>query len=608
MSKQEQAAGNAPLRPVGGKAMVQTRSVEIDQAATPPLPESEIRVQLQRIQTSPEFDVPERARKFLSYVVEEAIAGRGDRIKAYSIAMEVFGRDSSFDAQSDPVVRIEAGRIRRALERYYLTAGQNDPILVTMPKGGYVPAFGRNDRGPFPEGSAQGKTEEHSEHWVGRWKSILLAASSILILAFSVLYSFLRTDELADAPINSADIVRAVPDVPRLIVLPFEDLSRTGGSDIVARGLTDKVIEQISKFKEIVVIAGHSPETSGQTPSSGDAMAARYALSGGVRLDGDKLRLATRLVKRDDGSVLWAESYSESLQVRSLLDLETNVARAVATALAHPYGVIFRADASKAANMPPDDWEAYQCTLAYYGYRADLNPQTHAAVQGCLKRAVERFPGYATAWALLSLTYIDQLRFRYRLDAPSPPPLDLAIGAARRAVELDPQNVRGLQAEMLAFFFRGDVETALKIGSRALATNPNDPELSAEYGIRLALSGEWTRGCALVAEAVGRNPGPLGYFETSLALCSYMQEDYGAAEQWSRAADVQSNPLYHFIVAAILGQLEKTEEVARERQWIEANAMGLLKNIRREVAMRIHRPEDQAHFLEGLEKAGLTVR
>ncbi|WP_244564645.1 hypothetical protein [Rhizobium sullae] len=86
-----------------------------------------------------------------------------------------------------------------------------------------------------------------------------------------------------------------------------------------------------------------------------------------------------------------------------------------------------------------------------------------------------------------------------------------------------------------------------------------------------------------------------------------MQEDYGAAEQWVKAADVQANPLYHFVVAAILGQREKTEEAAKERQWIERNAPGLLKNIRREVAMRIHRPEDQAHFLNGLTRAGLAV-
>ena len=104
---------------------------------------SEIRAQLERILASPDFNVPERARTFLKYVVTETLSGRADRIKAYSIAVEVFGRDASFDPQSDPVVRIEAGRVRRALERYYLTAGSSDPIAITIPKGSYVPAFSR---------------------------------------------------------------------------------------------------------------------------------------------------------------------------------------------------------------------------------------------------------------------------------------------------------------------------------------------------------------------------------------------------------------------------------------------------------------------------------
>ena len=105
---------------------------------------SEIRAQLERILASPDFNVPERARAFLKYVVTETLSGRADRIKAYSIAIEVFGRGASFDPQSDPVVRIEAGRVRRALERYYLTAGSSDPIAITIPKGSYVPTFSRD--------------------------------------------------------------------------------------------------------------------------------------------------------------------------------------------------------------------------------------------------------------------------------------------------------------------------------------------------------------------------------------------------------------------------------------------------------------------------------
>ena len=77
-----------------------------------PSPEA-VRTAVERIVTSPDFAASDRARRFLRYVVEEALAGRADRIKAFSVAVEVFGRDESFDPQNDPVVRIEAGRLRR---------------------------------------------------------------------------------------------------------------------------------------------------------------------------------------------------------------------------------------------------------------------------------------------------------------------------------------------------------------------------------------------------------------------------------------------------------------------------------------------------------------
>ena len=112
-----------------------------------PLPD-EVRAQLARILCSPEFVVPERVRSFLRYLVEQTLAGRADRLKGYTIATAVFERGESFDAQADPVVRTEAGRLRRALERYYLVEGQADPVLIEVPKGCYVPSFSR--RAPLP--------------------------------------------------------------------------------------------------------------------------------------------------------------------------------------------------------------------------------------------------------------------------------------------------------------------------------------------------------------------------------------------------------------------------------------------------------------------------
>ena len=103
-------------------------------ASAAPKPD-EIRRQLARVVGSPEFDASERNRRFLEHVVEESLAGRADRIKAYSVATSVFERDETFDPQIDPIVRIEARRLRQSLERYYLTAGREDRVFIEIPKG-----------------------------------------------------------------------------------------------------------------------------------------------------------------------------------------------------------------------------------------------------------------------------------------------------------------------------------------------------------------------------------------------------------------------------------------------------------------------------------------
>ncbi len=577
------------------------RASAADRVATLPS-ELEIRAQLDRIRSSPEFDTPERARKFLGYVIEEAIAGRAGRIKAYTIATEVFGREASFDAQADPAVRIEAGRVRRALERYYLVAGRDDPIIIAMPKGGYVPTFTRRETIAL-DGHREIDDDTRSPR--PEWRSLTFGIVALIMTA--LIMTFVPRLRQLTAPESPATLAQgdARPAIPRLLVEPFEDLSDGQLSSTIARGLTDEVISQIVKFKEITVVVG--PPSALPDASLPPTKLPLYALQGSVRLDNTKLRLGFRLVQRSDQSILWAANYDEVLDVGNLLTIEGEVARSVATALAQPYGIIFQADATNLGQSPPQDWDAYACTLSYYGYRASLDPQTHASVQACLQKAVARFPNYATAWALLSLTYIDELRFRYRFNQASPVSLDRAVETAARAVELDPQNVRALQAEMLSLFFRGEVDAALKIGARAMALNPNDTELAGEYGFRLALSGEWAQGCGLVGGAVERNPGPLGYFETALAVCSYIAGDYPGAERWARLADMQTNPIYHLILLAILGRSGQTKEAAIELQWLRANAPEIVANIRSEVAIRVARPVDQAKFMEGIRGAGLDV-
>ncbi|MCF1708256.1 hypothetical protein L0V05_05415 [Tabrizicola sp. J26] len=94
---------------------------------------------MQRLLSSPSFDASERNRRFLRYIVDETGAGRGERIKAYAIALEVFDRPPEFDPLLDPIVRIEAMRLRRSLDRFYLLEGPSGGLRLNIPKGRYIP-------------------------------------------------------------------------------------------------------------------------------------------------------------------------------------------------------------------------------------------------------------------------------------------------------------------------------------------------------------------------------------------------------------------------------------------------------------------------------------
>lgn len=102
--------------------------------------------ELEAILSDPQFQCSERNRKFLRFVSEELFAGRESALKAYSIAVDVFGRPPSFDASTDPIVRIEATRLRAALARYYELYGSDREISIELPKGRYVPVFSRHIR------------------------------------------------------------------------------------------------------------------------------------------------------------------------------------------------------------------------------------------------------------------------------------------------------------------------------------------------------------------------------------------------------------------------------------------------------------------------------
>ena len=575
--------------------------------------EVDVRMQLDRILTSTEFNVPARVRQFLSYVVEQTLAGHADRIKAYSVAVEVFGRDTNFDIQNDPVVRIEAGRLRRALERYYLLAGSLDQVLIEIPKGGYVPHFGwrfchqapSQTRSPLPA-PRKARLGRISARWLRRpW----LAGSAVALAMIAIVAAFIWLPNLSSPAATSSESTR--PEGPSLVVRPFVNLTKTPDGDIYAAGLSEEILAQLARFKEITVFGRETSNAlspGASAPEIRHKFGSRYILEGSVRMFDGKLRVTSRVLDGETSAIIWSDAYDADLRTSSIVDIEMSIASKVATAVAQPYGILFRAPPTSSLARPLPSFEAYQCSVRFYRYRSVLNQAEHALTRDCLERIIARYPDHSTSWAMLSYLYLDEDRFDLNRRPGMPTPAERARDATQRAVRLDPQNVRAQQALMTVLFFGKEPAEALRVGAQALALNPNDAELLAEFGSRVAQVGDWKRGAALLEEALARNPGHSDYYVGLLALAAYMQGDDQRAVELIRRANLLRFSIYQFVAALVFSRSGLGAEAAQSRAEFLRLRPNFFDDFDGELDKRNFNARDRAILVAGAIQAGFPVK
>lgn len=552
--------------------------------------------QMKRIMVSPEFAVPARAKKFLQYLVDETLGGRADRIKAYSVAIEVFGRDASFDAQNDPAVRIEAARLRRGLERYYLTAGTNDPVVISIPKGGYVPQFDRHNpslaiHNDKPDSKGVDDVPLRPVHW--KSAAIVIVVSLVAVVAAMSAYQHFGPSE-----VNSPGPAAITPVV---IVNPLEDHGMTADSPTIARGLTLEIIDKLAKFNQIIVAASTNPEAQLEYAQP------QFELVGAVRTSPDLLSFSLRLQKRNSKQVIWSKTYEDRFDVVHLLDFQKRVATEVATELGQAYGVIIRSSAQNLDHFQLNDRKAYLCTLSALAYRYQALVAEHARVRECLEETVARFPDYIAAWAQLALIYLDEDRFGYNPRMGQSTALERATVAANKAFALDPNNLRALEVMMTISYFNGNLDLGKMLGERGITLNPNDMSLVGEYGFRLVMSGDWKTGLPLIEKSKAYRLDNINYLNTSLAVAAFLQRDLPRAVDLVKQVDAKENPIVHLVAAAIYGQSDMaTEAKVSSDLYVKTNSK-ILENIDEALSKRNFKESDKAYFIEGLQKAGLPV-
>jgi adenylate cyclase len=576
-----------------------------------------VRKALEHILASPGFDGSVRSRRFLEYLVEETLAGRADRLKGLTIAIDVFGREAAtFDRESDPVVRIEAAKLRRRLKSYYLTAGQEDPVRIDLPKGTYVPTFEERQHSsldsPAPTGELGSAIvrSPSTRDARPRWHRLAIALFAVPFLGA---LGWFGTDLLASKLWSggSQDAATALPRGPKIAVLPFRNLSGDPEQAYFAEGVTDQIVTDLARFKALFILSMESTakyqEQAADPQQIKRELGVDYLLDGSVRREPNKIRLSTRLVDAESGEIIWSEDYGDELTPANVFDIQEDVSQQVSAVVASNYGMIAESDLAAAQRRPPESLAAYDCVLRYYHYQKLFDQQEHAQVRSCLERAVELDPEYAEAWAVLANIYAQEHRFGFNPRRELYDPYERSLTAAYRAVEINSRNPTAQLMLANALFDRRDLAGFRAAGERAIALNPNDPDLLAHFGTRLTFIGEWERGVALVRKAIALNPEYPQWYLDPIIYYHYQTGDYEQALTESQRQQFSDDVWVYLFRAMILGQLGRSEEA---QPMIEA-AVRRKPDVRErlfDMARIWNVPDPQIeHIADGLRKAGLAV-
>lgn len=475
----------------------------------------QIRQQLSRILGSRLFRRSEGQKALLRFVVEETLAGRGERLKARSIAVKALRRAKDFDAQTDPIVSIQAGRLRRALSRYYEDEGRGDPLVISIPVGRYVPTFTPRTRAEAPSPEDSRATPIRSPHDVGG---------------------------------------------PRVAVCQFVDLSAELDQGYFAAGITQEIVTELTRFQELCVLACQKAPCAlgvSQDETACDCeLGARFVLRGTTRRADESARIAVQLVDTDSGRQIWAESFRRQLSTAGLFEIQDEIAQSVVGTVADNYGVISRTLCKEVRTQQPREFCSYEAVLRFRHYQFEVSNQSREVAIEALEQAVQRDPEYALAWAMLSEATGDTFGLRIDTNAEV---IAKSREQAQHALGLDPDCQHAHWAMAMSHFHARERIRFIREAEETIALNPNNGYLVGVAAWAIALVGEWERGLTVLGRIMGSNPHYPSWFLLAPYLECYRHGDYEGA--LLHAEKFNTKLAWDPIVrAAALGQLDRRKD------------------------------------------------
>ena len=514
-----------------------------------------IEEQLQRILDSSEFNASQQQRKFFEFVVKETLLGKAPEIKGYTIATCVFGRSDDFDQNSDPIVSVQANRLRRALEHYYLIAGKTDLIRIDIPKGTYVPTF-CEQLSVTPDTTVFDR-KSPVEIFEGSW--------------------------------------------PSLVVMPFQNLTGDPALNHWAVGLTTELATEITRYQEIRVLM-FGPEGDGKRASD---TAARFIVNGNVQKDKTSIKVTVNLVDSKTNMQIWGNSYTSDLETAQLISFQEEVAKAIAGKLSCEDGIVSKTLSIESRKKPPSDLKTYEAILRFYEYDQALTDDSFLRAMEALTLAADREPECGQVWSMLGRLHANI----YSLELPGYEATGIkkAVGFAEKGILLNPDNQRAMAILGFVRMLDNEIPAALAEAERALNLNPNSLFILDGIGYLMTLLGEWERGPALIRKAMKLNPYYKPVVHYALWLDCFRQEEYKSAyleTQSLRSPSIFWDPLVKAATLGLLGRYEEGKHFVKNLLELKPN---FSERGRILIKHYIKFEDIVERVIDGLQKVGLNI-
>jgi TolB-like protein/Tfp pilus assembly protein PilF len=553
-----------------------------------------VRDQLGRILSSGPFLHSRRRQRFLEYIVTETLAGRGERLKGYNIAVEVFDRPESFDPAVDPLVRIEAARLRDKLREYYESEGQNDPIRVDLPKGAYAPHIEirrpvANKADALAQNGSTGTARTRWGFLETPFRTLGTSIIAILLLLLAGFGAWQRWNSFAP-----------LPEKASIAVLPFESIGNDPKWDRFADGITEDIVIDLSHSKDLFVVARNSTEAYRGKPADvravGRDLGVRYVLEGSIQPSGDQIRVTALLIDTRTGGNVWSDRYDRP--ATELFKVQSDVTEKIAATLTGYEGAVAEAERSLIRRKPPSDLTAYDTYLLGMEAKHKVTQEGLDEGERLFRRALEIDPQLARAY--VGLAYIYDYRIDLGLGTSVADNLTKLMEAARNAVRLDPNDGETQLVLGHAFAYRGMADQALEQFAKAEALAPSNADLLINIAWFLP-----DRAVELTEKALKLNPNYPYWYNQELRLAYFFGRQFDKSVKYAKQITTPFATDYAYLAAAsaMAGDMAGAKVAAAQVVRLDPNW-----SVEKYLSDGGGYPDDAAMlFIEAARKAGVAA-